>query len=360
MKLIETSHLAIATTEKVHQISQRQDYQIRQEILNWLIPVNYAPQKSDYLRRKQPGTGNWLFDTKQFRLWLDSSRETLYCPGIPGAGKTILTSIVINHLEEEFRDDSTVVIAYVYCNFRQRQEQRLESLLASLLKQIVQGYSSIPSSVEKLYNRHQNKGTQPTSEELSRALSDFTASFSRVFILVDALDECQIPESSLIGFLSEIFALQSRLNISLFATSRYSPKPAAAFEDSLKQDIRANGEDVHRYLQGHLHELPSFVSRNHDLQRDIIDRITEAVDGMYVLCYPRVKLEMMNLTSLSRFLLAHLHLGSLIGKRSPRAVKAALQQLQSGSEAIDIAYQEAMQRIQGLVPDQRELALQVL
>lgn len=69
---------------------------------------------------------------------------------------------------------------------------------------------------------------------------------------------------------------------------------------------------------------------------------------------------MIDLTSISRFLLAHLHLGSLIGKRSPRAVKAALQQLQSGSEAIDIAYQEAMQRIQGLVPDQRELALQVL
>lgn len=232
--------MAIATTERVHRISQRQDYQIRREILNWLTPVNYAPQQSDYLRRKQPGTGDWLLNTKQFRLWLDSPRETLYCPGIPGAGKTILTLIVINHLEEEFHDDPTVIVAYLYCNFRQRQEQRLESLLASLLKQLVQGHPSIPNSVEKLYNRHQNKGTQPTAEEISRTLSDIAADFSRVFILVDALDECQIAESSLVKFVSEILALQSRHNVSLFATSRYSPRLASAFGGSLKQDIRAN------------------------------------------------------------------------------------------------------------------------
>lgn len=139
--------------------------------------------------------------------------------------------------------------------------------------------------MEKLYNRHQNKGTQPTAENLSRALSDVAVGFSRVFILVDALDECQIAESSLVKFVSEILALQSRHNVSLFATSRYSPRLASAFGSSLKQDIRANAEDVHTYPQGHLHELPSFVSQNHNLQKAIIDRITETVDGMYVLCY---------------------------------------------------------------------------
>src|ERR1700722_14607775 len=63
---------------------------------------------------------------------------------------------------------------------------------------------------------------------------------------------------------------------------------------------------------------------------------------------------------LFRFLLAQLHLGSLIGKRSPKAIKIALQRLASGSEAYNDAYKEAMERIEGQIADSQELAKQVL
>jgi hypothetical protein len=209
---------------------------------------------------------------------MDNPKQTLYCPGIPGAGKTILTSIVINFLEE--KPDPTVGIAYVYCSFQRCHEQRLENLLASLLKQLVQRQSSVPNSVEKLFGRHQSKGTRPTAEELSRALADVAAGFSRVFVLVDALDEYQPSDRSLDKFLGEIFSLQNSTPVSFFATSRHNPGLAVTFEGCLRQDIRAKDEDVQKYLQGHVYELPSFVSRNADLQREIIDRITQAVDGM--------------------------------------------------------------------------------
>jgi hypothetical protein len=63
---------------------------------------------------------------------------------------------------------------------------------------------------------------------------------------------------------------------------------------------------------------------------------------------------------LLRFLLAQLHLGSLIGKRSPKAIKTALKRLPTGSEAYGHAYKEAMERIKGQVTDSQELAKQVL
>ena len=63
----------------------------------------------------------------------------LFCPGIPGAGKTILTSIVVDDLTTRFSNDPSVGIAYVYCNFRRRDEQKAEELFASLLKQLMQG-----------------------------------------------------------------------------------------------------------------------------------------------------------------------------------------------------------------------------
>jgi hypothetical protein len=64
--------------------------------------------------------------------------------------------------------------------------------------------------------------------------------------------------------------------------------------------------------------------------------------------------------TLFRFLLAKLHLDSLVGKRAPKAVRVALQKLPSGSDAYDYAYKDAMIRIEGQVADQKELAKQVL
>lgn len=69
-----------------------------------------------------------------------------------------------------------------------------------------------------------------------------------------------------------------------------------------------------------------------------------------------------------RFLLAQLQLDSLIGKRSPKAIRATLQSLRKEAQAngrdttktIDSAYVLAMERIQGQLGDQCELGKQVL
>src|SRR5947209_4514453 len=104
------------------------------EILNWLTDIDYGPQQTDYIRRRQAETGQWLLDSAEYQAWLKTSKQTLFCPGIPGAGKTILTSIVIDDLSTRFLADQNVGIAYLYCNFRRRDEQGAEDLLANLLK----------------------------------------------------------------------------------------------------------------------------------------------------------------------------------------------------------------------------------
>src|SRR5882762_6047914 len=106
------------------------------KVLDWLTPVNYGSQQSDFINRRQPGTGQWLLESKEFQTWLNSDRQTLLCPGIPGAGKTILTSIVVEELTSRFSTRPGVGIAYLYCNFRQKHEQTAQDLLTSLLKQL--------------------------------------------------------------------------------------------------------------------------------------------------------------------------------------------------------------------------------
>jgi hypothetical protein len=61
-----------------------------------------------------------------------------------------------------------------------------------------------------------------------------------------------------------------------------------------------------------------------------------------------------------RFLLAQLHFDSLTDKISPKAIKCALNRLPKGSDALDVAYDEAMERIVNQKSGFRELAEQFL
>jgi hypothetical protein len=166
----------------------------RQIIIDWLSPINYASQQSDFIARRQEGTGQWLLDSTEFQHWLNHSQRVLFCPGMPGAGKTMIASIVIDHLYAKYQTDSSVGITYLFCNFRRQDEQKPVHLLASLLKRLLQERPTLPNSVKIFYERHNTDQTRPSFGEISTELRSIIASFSTTFIVIDALDECQVSD----------------------------------------------------------------------------------------------------------------------------------------------------------------------
>jgi NACHT domain len=288
-KLFSQTSLAIKVG--VDRLNICQDNRERREeqqiILDWLTPIDYAPQQNDLIGRRQTGTGQWLLDSAEFQTWLGTDRQVLFCPGIPGAGKTILTAIVIDDLNTRFQNNPSVGIAYLYCNFRRRHEQKAEDLLASLLKQLAQDPSSIPNSAKTLYKRHKAKRTRPSFDEISTTLQSVAAMYSRVLIIVDALDECQVAGGCRTRFLTEIFDLQAKCGANLIATSRFIPEITNIFKGSMSLEIRASEEDVQRYLDGQMSRLPRFVAQSPELQEEIKIEICKAVGGMYAASFQR-------------------------------------------------------------------------
>lgn len=264
---------------------QRTMDQDQKAILDWITPIDYFPQQNDFINARQAGTGQWLLDSDKYQEWIKTKNQTLFCPGIPGAGKTILTSIVINNLQDQFRGDSNVAIVYIYCNFRRHMEQTLEHLLAALLKQLAGNTPTLPSSVKSLHDHCKSNKSRPTADELSTTLKSVASEYSQVFIIVDALDECSETNSCRAKLLSSIFALQNQCEINIFATSRHIPDIEDSFIKSSKLEIRASKQDVQRYLAEHISDLPNCVKRNPDLQDEIVSEIVEAVDGMFVIPY---------------------------------------------------------------------------
>jgi hypothetical protein len=285
-RLICNSKVTLETRDEVQRLHKRHDRRERHEedqaILDWLTPINYSLKQHDFISRRQAGTGQWLLDSVEFQAWLAGDKPTLFCPGIPGAGKTILTSIIIENLCTRFQTDSSIGIAYIYCNFKRSHEQKLEDLLLSLLKQLAQGRLSIPDTVRSLYNQHKRWSTRPSIDNISEVLRSVVSSFSKAFIITDALDECQVNDRCRPSFISEIFNLQTKSGANLFATSRFIPEITDQFTSGAWLEIRASDDDIKRYLDGNMAKLPRCVSRSPDLQEKIKDAIVKTADGMYV------------------------------------------------------------------------------
>jgi Cdc6-like AAA superfamily ATPase len=224
-----------------------------------------------------------LLDSTEFQTWINNDSQTLFCPGIPGVGKTILTSVVVNELTTRFSSDPTVGLAFIYFNFRRQDEQKINDLLASLLKQLAESQPSLPVIVKDLYNRHKTKRTKPSFDEILKVLQTVAMAYSRVFIIIDALDEYQASDNYRSRLLAEIFSLQAKSSVNFFATSRPNYYIKREFKGCISFEICARDEDVYRYLEGYMFKLPGFVVRRLDLQEEIKAEITKAVDGMYVL-----------------------------------------------------------------------------
>ncbi|CZR69790.1 uncharacterized protein PAC_19690 [Phialocephala subalpina] len=165
--------------------------------------------------------------------------------------------------------------------------------------------SSLPNQVKALYDQHKTKRTRPSFKEISQTLQSVAARFSRVFVIVDALDECQVSECCRARFLAEIFNLRSESGVNVFATSRFIPEITENFKD-----------------------------------REIIT-----------------------------FLLAQVYFGSLDDKLTPKTIKCALKQFQKQSQefsqefkvqVLGLAYDQTMERVNGQKAGLKELAKQVL
>ncbi|EGN97780.1 hypothetical protein SERLA73DRAFT_182527, partial [Serpula lacrymans var. lacrymans S7.3] len=127
----------------------------RENLAEWLSPLNFPQRQSNVNEIRQEGTGNWVLDDERFKEWKTGDVKTLWCPGIPGAGKTVLASYIIDHLAKQHnRDNDNVAVLYFYCNHKDQSTQTVYNLVASLLKQLVQDFTPTFERVKTEYKSH--------------------------------------------------------------------------------------------------------------------------------------------------------------------------------------------------------------
>lgn len=262
----------------IKRMIDKSDDDERERITKWISETEYADDLEKNLSDIEDGTGVWLLESIDFHQWMMKKNSVLYCPGIPGAGKTMIASIIIDHLQESF-EDRNVGIAYVFCNYQ--REHTLYSIFASILKQLVQCLPTVPNELHELYrDRHRRNKLRVGDKEIFNMLLSICKMHARVYIVIDGLDECSNSARNREDVILQLFRLQHEGNINLLATSTRIPEITGLFQSFPSVEIIASHADITRYIVGRRRRLASWVDRDPDLQTLIVSEISNAVGGM--------------------------------------------------------------------------------
>lgn len=242
--------------DKVHERDEApiQQAEQRRNITAWLSPPDPWTNHEAARQLREPGTGEWLIQSKKYRLWKDGSVRHLWMYGKAGCGKTILCSTAIEDVKAYCNDHPNAGFAVFYFSFSDDQKQRHSDLLRSLVVQLGRkdpGFSMLKQAYD---NRNQSL---PGQDEIENILSSCFNSYEKVFLLIDALDECPDEGDARLNMFKCVDRLSKQArNVQILATSR----DVTDIRDSMKTldarfihiAKRHVDKDIQRYLSSQL------------------------------------------------------------------------------------------------------------
>ncbi|KAI5920616.1 WD40 repeat-like protein [Camillea tinctor] len=165
-----------------------------------------------------PESSNWILQHDSFRRWRDDDKaKILWIKGDPGKGKTMLMISIINELKELSlqKKPSSTALSYFFCQGTSAGLNNATAVLRGLIYLLGCENPSLVSHLRPGYDRSGKalfediNAFYPLSEGLASMLRD--ESFSRVYLLIDALDECETQLPELLEFIVSVSSIQSRV-----------------------------------------------------------------------------------------------------------------------------------------------------
>ena len=137
-------------------------------------------------------------------------------------------------------------------------------------------------SIEALKN-DKDQGRRPPLDELMTLLEAETKTYSRVFIVVDALDEC-FPEEARNDLLEKLRSLTNIPSAKLMVTSRHIPSIESAICADVELEIIALDSDIEALVKARISKnkmVERLITRRPSIKEKVIGTVVEKAQGMY-------------------------------------------------------------------------------
>ncbi|EXJ84579.1 hypothetical protein A1O3_05249 [Capronia epimyces CBS 606.96] len=266
----------------------------RQYVTTWLNAFPHKNQQADLraLRKEYPGTATWILREPAWEGWSTNSardERVFWVSGIPGAGKTVLFSVMVDDLETKADRLREKVVVYLYCKYKDSSRDNFLALLRSLINGLLAGNEFC---LDYLYDVAVQSGEPQatTIQPLKQAVHDLLRCHEQAFIGIDGLDECEPSERALlISFIRDLrSSTQDELPVHLFVASRAEHDLEKAFGSACRLNLTQENvsADIQSYTMARARALSRSRSRflmGEGEERELASDVAKRADGMFLL-----------------------------------------------------------------------------
>lgn len=255
-----------------------------QKSIQWLDGPDPSTNYNRALKVRTPNTGSWFIESSVYGDWIIRRGTLLWLHGIPGCGKTILSSTVLEHVLNQYRTKPDSAVLSFFFDFNDPEKQRHEKMIRSLICQLSMYCSD--SVLQDLYSSCSNGLRQPTGKVLLITLHQMMTLMGDTYIILDALDECT-ERDELLTDLEEIVSWKDT-NFHLLTTSRKETDieealtPLSHIRDRISIQSAPVNADIRTYIHDRLRvdrKLKRW-QKHPRVQLEIEDTLLRKADGM--------------------------------------------------------------------------------
>ncbi|KAF2097104.1 hypothetical protein NA57DRAFT_77359 [Rhizodiscina lignyota] len=260
----------------------------RRQLLRTLSSLDYRSQHRKQQKLRLEGTGSWFTEHKDFRSWVESDDSGSFaCYGIPGSGKTILASFVIDKMTPFYQDLESAV-CYHYCDYSERASLEAPAIFGSLAQQLLNRIEIPPDILSTLADICDNARSIPLADDLQEILLKSLAHFKNVLFVIDGVDELDhLTQDRVIEFEKSLHDSSCEAaKVMVFCRSE-KLKIRKAFENpSLSITPEHVGQDVRRFVQESVEskiKAGNLDIGDASLKQVIIDDLSSGTADMFLL-----------------------------------------------------------------------------
>ncbi|TFK19104.1 hypothetical protein FA15DRAFT_223380, partial [Coprinopsis marcescibilis] len=191
--------------------------ELLEKVLESLGLLNFRSIFNENVAKRTPETGREVINSDWFKEWLmDLLGGIVWGTGMPGAGKTVLACIVIEHLQKLVveSESNDICLLFAFCRYTERL--MVIDILLAILRQLLERHPQVLPYVKPMYERHKREGTRPSEAEVVDLLRQIATSglFKKTFYILDGLDEAASDIQV------DLLEILSSLPVHFFITSR--------------------------------------------------------------------------------------------------------------------------------------------
>ncbi|KAK1450831.1 hypothetical protein CMEL01_16782 [Colletotrichum melonis] len=253
------------------------------KVRNWLSPPDTSTNYNHARESRHEGTGSWFINSTGFAEWKLGSRQHLWLYGLPGCGKTVLSTKVLDHLKEM---DDYVTLEFFF-DFNDTGKQKPDDMCRSLVFQLYTKQVA-RKVLDDLMASHDYGQKQPTTQALFRCLWTMIQVSGKLYIVLDALDECD-KRKELLEWMRDFISCPDLAHVQLIVTGR----PEEEFKADVARwigetnciplDKASVSADIWSYIGARLKQSKGFSkwTSTPAILRNIQDEVGGKADGMF-------------------------------------------------------------------------------